>query len=788
MKMRIISLVTSALMLFTTQAALATVVMVDNPGFEELPVANGWTINGSAGVFNPGTGDLSDEAPEGNYVAYGNVGSLSQIIMETLQSDTVYSVIVEVGDRKNTGFVSYAVNLYAGGVLLASAVSPSPSNDIFVTAVANYDVQPGNPYIGGILKIELVSGGSQAEFDCVRLIKMTDPILNLTQGTRFASIQAAVYEANDGDVIEVPPGTYYEHINCYGKEVTLQSRSGDPSDTILDGRFIDMSSGSAVLSWFKGSVLTCKMSENENMVIEGFTIANGMGTYSGGYRYGGGMYNVESSPTVSNCIFSQNSVTGDGGGMYNKPAFPTVTDCTFIENHANFAGGGMDNRNESNPTVTGCTFAGNTAGSYGGGMENLTNSSPTVTNCTFSENTAVNGGGGMENSDSSNPIITDCVFMINQVSTYDGGAVHNTVTSIPVFTRCDFDTNTAKRYGGAVYNNASSAILNDCTFTDNTAPTEGGAVMNHNASHARYTGCTFTRNSSNNGGAMFNRLNSSPVILDCIFEYNTAAAWGGAVYNYEGTEYPTIAYSQFLGNRANNERGGAIVQRCAGTLGLDHCLFIGNYAKMYAGAFYTEAGTTEMKHCTFTANNAPTRGGGILMTSSSSVLTVKNMIVWGNTSPTAADISRDSGTLSASYSNFGQAIAGEGNLMADPNFVVAPSDGGDGWGDNLSTPTFDESTNDNFGNLRISAGSPCIDAANSFFTGAVDLHGNVRAVDDPNMPDIGIGPVTFLDMGAYEFGSVPPAGGLCGDLNNDGKVDMIDMCAFSCNWLVGVAE
>ncbi|MBN2209794.1 MAG: hypothetical protein JW709_00210, partial [Sedimentisphaerales bacterium] len=636
--------------------------------------------------------------------------------------------------------------------------------------------------IGQILTIELVSGGPQTEFDAVRLVKLTDPILNLTQGTRFASIQAAIYAAANGDVIEVPSGTYYEHINFYGKQITLYSRSGNPVDTIFDGRFIDLSSGSLVLSLFKGSILTCS-SEETNTVIDGFTITGGLGTYVSAYkyRYGGGLFNSSSNPTVTNCIFTANSVTGDGGGMYNTQSSPTITACNFIENSASFAGGGMDNRNESNPTVTDCTFSQNTAGTNGGGMENFTNCSSTVTNCTFTANSVTGAGGGMYNSNCS-PRVTDCIFNGNVVTSYDGGAVYN-LTGTPILTQCVFESNIANRYGGAVMNNGSLANLLDCTFTANSAKTEGGAVMNYN-SNARCTGCMFTRNSSNHGGAMFNRLNSSPVILDCIFEYNTAAAQGGALHNYEGTESPTIAYSLFLGNRANNDRGGAIVNNCAGTLKLNHCLFIGNYAKAYGGGFFTSGGTTDMQHCNFTANKTLTRGGGIFLMTSG-ILNMVNTIAWGNTSPTGADLQKDSGTLTASYSDFGAAITGEGNLIADPNFAVAPNDGGDGWGDDPTTPAFDESTNDNFGNLHLAAGSPCIDAANSFYTGSVDLDGNIRAVDNPDTPDTGIGLVTFLDMGAYEYGSLPPAGGILGDLNNDDKVNLEDFMLMAQNWLVG---
>ena len=57
---------------------------------------------------------------------------------------------------------------------------------------------------------------------------------------------------------------------------------------------------------------------------------------------GGGMYNVNSSPTVTNCIFYGNSVADPtgwyesyGGGMYNdNSSDPIITNSIFYGNHA----------------------------------------------------------------------------------------------------------------------------------------------------------------------------------------------------------------------------------------------------------------------------------------------------------------------------------------------------------------------------------------------------------------------------------------------------------------------
>ena len=57
-------------------------------------------------------------------------------------------------------------------------------------------------------------------------------------------------------------------------------------------------------------------------------------------------------------------------GMTNWLSSPTLTDCTFSQNTASVFGGGMVNVYTSSPTLINCTFSGNSGGSYGGGMVN----------------------------------------------------------------------------------------------------------------------------------------------------------------------------------------------------------------------------------------------------------------------------------------------------------------------------------------------------------------------------------------------------------------------------------
>jgi len=105
-------------------------------------------------------------------------------------------------------------------------------------------------------------------------------------------------------------------------------------------------------------------------------------------------------------IFS-NNLAELGAGIYNTDSSPTLTDVTLSGNMAHDSGGAIYNDN-SNPTLTNVTLSGNSAADFGGGIYN-TGSSPTLTNVTFNGNSAPSGGGAMV-SITGSPIIQDSIF------------------------------------------------------------------------------------------------------------------------------------------------------------------------------------------------------------------------------------------------------------------------------------------------------------------------------------------------------------------------------------------
>ena len=315
----------------------------------------------------------------------------------------------------------------------------------------------------------------------------------------YPTIQQAIEAAQAEDVIIVAPGLYLESIQLPCESITVRSSDG-PDVTTIDA------------SGLNASVVTCiceKWPDGTQIVLEGFTITGGTGTFepdlSGGVFAGGGMYNKGASPEkgdgleVTNCIFTENNGAEAGGGMFNSNSSPAVSDCTFSHNAPTRWGGGMYNFNNSNPTVTNCLFSENYA-NYGGGMYNH-NSNPTAIACTFTKNSAPNGA-GMYNAANSTPTIIDCMFVEHSAGNGKGAGMFNDASS-PTVTGCTFTANNADQGGGMYSTGGSSPILSNCTFSANVASGNFGGGMSNDDSSPNVSECTFQGNRAPFGGGMF---------------------------------------------------------------------------------------------------------------------------------------------------------------------------------------------------------------------------------------------------------------------------------------------
>jgi len=254
----------------------------------------------------------------------------------------------------------------------------------------------------------------------------------------FSTIQAAIDDSNNGDVIIVAPGTYTGpgnlNIDFRGKAIAVRSQNG-PEVTILackgEGRGFQFLSGETVTS-----------------KLCGFTIRQGGLPAT---NWGGGIYCLGSSPTITDCVITEN-VAGKGGGVLcENGASPTLVRCRITRNRGEGGAGILCVDDTDFPTLINCTISENIEDGNGGGIVFYGNGSVTLINCTVSGNVL---GGGICGGNA--PLLINCAIIGNYL-----GAVGSTS---PTLINCTVADN-----GGGV---SGDATLTNCIVWGNC----GGSV------------------------------------------------------------------------------------------------------------------------------------------------------------------------------------------------------------------------------------------------------------------------------------------------------------------------
>ena len=256
----------------------------------------------------------------------------------------------------------------------------------------------------------------------------------------YPTIQAGINASTDGDTVLVQPGTYVENINFNGHNVVLGSlflTTGDTAyiaETVIDG---DSS----------GSVVTFESGEDSTTCLKGFTIEYGFSTY------GGGIYIVDSDPTIAdniichNTAYYSNSEFGQGGGIYCLDFYGIITKNIIYTNGAEWGGGIYCLR--SNCSISYNLIRDNTASGHaehydaGGGGIYISDSSILIEGNLIFYNRAAAGlafayGGGLFSAFSETTLINNTVYQntsddspydaLQEINLYGGTmAVRNTI-------------------------------------------------------------------------------------------------------------------------------------------------------------------------------------------------------------------------------------------------------------------------------------------------------------------------------------------------------------------------
>ena len=293
----------------------------------------------------------------------------------------------------------------------------------------------------------------------IRYVTPTGGVV-VADGTSWAnalpggSLQLAISSSIAGDEVWVMTGTYYTTATT-NRNIYFSMQNGVAiygsfagTETALSQRIFSCGF-SSVLSGEIGVAgnadnsyhVISNSSLNNTAILDGFTIRGGHANFdllgNDNRSLGGGMLNNAAntgtcSPTIRNCLFTNNTALFGGGifdhGQNGGNANPVITSCIFMQNTATGGGGAIDNfgyNGNASPVITNSIFYMNTATDRAGAMYcwggGNGNASPTILNSIFINNSSFDGGGIVAdrsnfvsgNSGTANPAIRNSIFWGN---------------------------------------------------------------------------------------------------------------------------------------------------------------------------------------------------------------------------------------------------------------------------------------------------------------------------------------------------------------------------------------
>ncbi|MCG8404942.1 MAG: right-handed parallel beta-helix repeat-containing protein [Phycisphaerales bacterium] len=195
-------------------------------------------------------------------------------------------------------------------------------------------------------------------------------------------------------------------------------------------------------------------------------------------------------------------------------------------------------------------------------------------------------------------------------SASEDGAGILIINSSPIFRHLRLLSNEAMDDAGAFLVNGGSPVVEDSLFDGNTCADRGGAVFCLTTSTPRFERCEFRNNQStdDNGGAFYcgQGGGSDPVIVQCRFT-NNEAGQGGAIYLTDGS-----------------------------SASIDNCIVIENTGINAAGIEITGGASAEIQNTMFVANRTTPgvgqRDGGAIRCVGGGTLSVKESVFVDNSS------------------------------------------------------------------------------------------------------------------------------------------------------------
>ncbi len=378
-----------------------------------------------------------------------------------------------------------------------------------------------------------------------------------------STIHNGISAAEDGDVVLVSAGTYYENIDIK-KLISVVSESGagrtviqgDPDESVVN-------------------ITHVKAVSNVTAKLSGFTIRGGRS----GEGRGGGISIIDADPIIEDNIITSNTSAKDGGGiLISQEAHPTIRNNQISYNTATRFGAGIDVVYGSNPliydndivhnTSSGPTYGTGLAkwGASGAGIYVDENSSPQIIKNNIAANAADFSGGGISLRKGSSSQVEDNDIYSNTATT--GAGIH------------------IEAQGGAPQIRNNDIYDNHANVTD-TFPHSGlgGGISVYNASRPIIVNNNISNNdASHGGGAMVISENAVATVSgNRIYRNNTwwdTGEWaGGGIYVADSTA--TITNNVIFENKGGLGGGIALLDNSSTTV--VNNTIVDNYAPQWDG-------------------------------------------------------------------------------------------------------------------------------------------------------------------------------------------------------------
>ena len=387
------------------------------------------------------------------------------------------------------------------------------------------------------------------------------------------TIQDGIDAAESSDTVLVADGTYSSpskgEIDFKGLAIIVKSENG-PQNCVID------CNGN-----HRG--LNFHSNEDENSILQGFTIKNGI------EQRGAGIRCYYSSPKIVNCIFDQNEGTEMGGGIYCLASTSKIQDCVFSNNTSSY-GGGIHARESSSIEIMNCQFDYNDA-EFDGGAVYVYVSSADIVDCTFDHNTSWRGG-GIAMLDDSNTTLNSCSFTNNSVS-YNGGAIYFREQDNLSIIKCDFYGNSAE-HGGAIKggdNSDPEFSMIDCRLFSNIATVRGGGMFLERML-LNISNCIIDSCSAEKGGGFYIENQNETHCVNCLVTNNSSDEDGGGIYVYENATLD-LDNCTVANNTSLSKGGGGIFITSASEMDLRNSILYFNSPT----SIFLEDGTCTANYC-----------------------------------------------------------------------------------------------------------------------------------------------------------------------------------------------